>query len=116
MTMAKGKIDSKDEFLKVFEKALGNIFVACSNFGIDRKTFYNWYNEDENFKQKADAVKELRKDFLESAFDKRVKAGDTTAIIFGLKTQCKDRGYVEKSEHEVEIKGERPIFNIAPNK
>lgn len=107
---------NRNDFLKVFEKALGNVSVACSNFGIERCTFYDWYNHDDEFREKADAVKEIRKDFLESAFDKRVKAGDTTAIIFGLKTQCKDRGYVEKSEHEVEIKGERPIFNIAPNK
>lgn len=107
---------NRNDFLKVFKKALGNVTIACENFGIERCTFYDWYNNDEDFREKADAVKEIRKDFLESAFDKRVKAGDTTAIIFGLKTQCKDRGYVEKSEHEVEIKGERPIFNIAPNK
>lgn len=107
---------NRNDFLKVFKKALGNVTIACENFGIERCTFYDWYNNDEDFRKKADAVKEIRKDFLESAFDKRVKAGDTTAIIFGLKTQCKDRGYVEKSEHEVEIKGERPIFNVAPNK
>lgn len=114
--MAKGKGGKKNEFLKVFEKALGNVSVACKNFGIDRGTFYIWYNEDVDFRGKADAVKEIRKDFLESAFDKRVKAGDTTAIIFGLKTQCKDRGYVEKTEQEVKIDSDQPIFNIIQKK
>lgn len=96
--MAKGK-DTKG-FLKVFEKALGNVTVACTNFGIERQTFYNWYNADEEFRTACDAVKEKRKDFIESALDKRIQAGDTTAIIFAAKTQCKDRGYTEKIEYE----------------
>lgn len=108
--MAKGK--DKKEFLKEFEKALGNISVACKRYAIDRQTFYNWYNEDEDFRQKADAVKEIRKDFIESALDKRIIEGDTTAIIFAAKTQCKDRGYVEKTEQQVKIESEQPLFNL----
>ena len=107
---------NRNDFLKVFKKALGNVTIACENFGIERCTFYDWYNNDEDFHEKADAVKEIRKDFLESAFDKRVKAGDTTAIIFGLKTQCKDRGYVERTEQEVKIDSDPPIFNIIQKK
>lgn len=114
--MARGKIDNKDKFLEVFEKALGNVSVACRNFGIDRGTFYLWYDADEDFRQKADAVKEIRKDFIESALDKKIKEGDTTAIIFGLKTQCKDRGYVERAEHEVKVDTEQPLFSITPIK
>ena len=91
---------NKNDFLKVFEKALGNVTVACNNYQIDRQTFYNWYNADEEFRTACDAVKEKRKDFIESALDKRIQAGDTTAIIFAAKTQCKDRGYTEKIEYE----------------
>lgn len=91
---------NKDEFLKVFKKALGNVSVACQNFDIERSTFYDWYNNDADFKAKADAVKEIRKDFIESALDKKIQEGDTTAIIFAAKTQCKDRGYTEKVEYE----------------
>lgn len=100
----------KNEFLKVFKKALGNISVACQNFGCERQTFYNWYNTDADFKAKADAVKEIRKDFIESALDKKIQEGDTTAIIFAAKTQCKDRGYVEKQELKVET--EQPLFGF----
>ena len=95
------KIDKKKGFLEVFEKALGNISVACANYGIDRKTFYNWYEDDEEFRKAADAVKEIRKDFIESALDKRIREGDTTCIIFAAKTQCKDRGYVETERKEI---------------
>lgn len=90
----------KNKFLKVFEKSLGNVTVACNNFGCDNSTFYKWYESDADFREKADAVKEKRKDFIESALDKRIQEGDTTAIIFAAKTLCKDRGYVEKQEVE----------------
>ncbi len=104
----------KNKFLKVFEKALGNVSVACKNFGCDNKTFYNWYNADEEFRTACDAVKEKRKDFIESALDKRIQAGDTSAIIFAAKTICKDRGYVEKTEQNVKVESEQPLFNIEP--
>lgn len=95
------KLDKKAEFLETFKKALGNISVACSNFGIDRKTFYNWYEDDPEFRKEADAVKEIRKDFIESALDKKIREGDSTCIIFAAKTQCKDRGYVETERKEI---------------
>lgn len=91
---------NKDEFLKEFDKAHGNISVACTNFGMYNSTYFDWYNNDPDFKAKADAIKEKRKDFIESALDKKIEEGDTTAIIFAAKTQCKDRGYSEKIEFE----------------
>ena len=90
----------KEEFLKVFKKALGNISVACHNYGIERQTYYNWLNADEEFRKEVEQAKEIRKDFIESALDKKIEEGDTTAIIFAAKTQCKDRGYTEKIEYE----------------
>ena len=98
----------KNKFLEVFSKALGNISVACKNFGCSREAFYDWYNNDPDFRAKADGVKEIRKDFIESALDKRIQEGDTTAIIFAAKTQCKDRGYVEKQQ----IEQTAPTLNI----
>ena len=104
----------KDKFLKVFKKALGNVSVACTNFGCDNSTYYKWYESDPDFRAKADAVKEIRKDFIESALDKRIQEGDTTAIIFAAKTQCKDRGYVEKQE--VKLDTEQPLFGLTNDK
>ena len=96
--MARHKVGKKQHLIKILEKALGNITIACRNFGIERQTFYNWYDKDEEFRKAVDDIKEIRKDFIESALDRRIQAGDTAAIIFAAKTQCRDRGYIEHLE------------------
>jgi hypothetical protein len=58
-----------------------------------------------NYRAKYSAVeaafaskKERRKDFVEGELFKQIKRGNIAAIIFFLKTQAKDRGYVERQE------------------
>lgn len=92
---------SKAKFLEVFKEALGNVSVACKRFGLDNSTYYEWFNNDPEFRKEAEAVKEIRKDFIESALDRKIKEGDSSCIIFAAKTQCKDRGYVETERKEI---------------
>jgi DNA-binding phage protein len=90
--------EKQREFLDVFiNSALGNVSVAAKATGIRRETYYKWL-QNPIFKATAAEARERRKDFIESALDARIKAGDTAAIIFAAKTVCKDRGYVERSE------------------
>lgn len=97
-------------FLKIFKECNGNVSAACESFGCERRTFYYWCEKYEEFRKAADEVREERIDFIENALDKRIKAGDTTAIIFALKTIGKDRGYVERVEQKVSIEREQPLF------
>ena len=73
--------------------------------GITRGTYYLW-EKDEAFQQKLAAVKpeEILLDFTENALIKRIEKGDTTAIIFTLKTKGKNRGYIEKQELDINVK------------
>ena len=48
--------EKKYKFLEVFEKYLGNISQSCKVIGIDRKTYYNWINKDNNFKNKVNEI------------------------------------------------------------
>lgn len=91
---------TKKAFIEAYSKSFGNISQSCKAVGISRQTYYNWINDDPNFKIELDAVdpKELRLDFLESKLIERINKGDTTATIFGLKTLGKSRGYVERQE------------------
>lgn len=88
----------KEELLDALAKNSGIIASACRACNLSRTTYYRFYEEDPDFKEKADDVKELQKDFAESLILKKMKEGDTTMIIFYAKTQMKDRGYTERSE------------------
>jgi DNA invertase Pin-like site-specific DNA recombinase len=88
----------KKKLLEALANTSGIVSSACKQSGVSRMTYYRWYNEDTEFKEKADDIKELQKDFAESLILKKMKEGDTTMIIFYAKTQMKDRGYTERSE------------------
>lgn len=97
-TRARRIAEQKKEVLEALAKNSGIVASTCRACNISRFTFYKWYNNDSEFAEKVDDVKELQKDFAESLILKKMKEGDTTMIIFYAKTQMKDRGYTERQE------------------
>jgi len=95
----RGTIFKKKAFIDVYEKVYGNVSLSCRSVGINRSTYYRWV-KDEAFKEQLEDTKpkEAYIDFVESKLVERINAGDTTAIIFALKTIGKKRGYVERQE------------------
>ena len=96
----------KESFIKLYQETFGNITLSAKNSGISRGTYYKWINEDPKFLEEINAIepKEMLVDFAESMLIQRIKKEDTTAIIFALKTQGKKRGYIEKTETEIDNK------------
>ena len=92
----------QDIFVAGFEKSMCNISSACSKVPITRKTFYTWMKKNPAFKKRVMEAYEKRKDFGESKLMERINEGNVTSLLFFLKTQAKDRGYVERSELDVE--------------
>jgi len=84
--------------IEALSKVLGIVTDACKEVGIARQTHYEWYKEDENYHKAVDDIIDIALDFAESMLHKRMKANDTTAIIFYLKTKGKGRGYIERQE------------------
>jgi transposase-like protein len=78
-------------------KAFGNISIASKSLGVDRVTLYKWIDQ-ESLEHAVIEGRNSRLDFVESKLDQKISSGDTTAIIFFLKTQGKSRGYVERQE------------------
>ena len=75
------------------------VTYACKDVGIDFVTYQNWRRRYPDFDAQVDRVlNEECADMVESALLKRIKAGDTTAIIFYCKTKLKNRGYTERQE------------------
>jgi len=90
----------KESFLKAYQKSFGNITIACKSLDISRQAFYKWKNTDSTFVKELEEIEpgEVFVDFCENALAKKIESGDTTAIIFALKTQGKKRGYIERTE------------------
>ena len=88
----------KKELLAALEKSLGIVTTACKACQVARSTFYDWYNNDLEFKASVDDVGEVSLDFAESKLLEQISANNSTATIFYLKTKGKKRGYVERSE------------------
>lgn len=88
----------KEKLLDSLKECSGIVTFACEKVGLSRQTFYRWYREDAEFKERADAINELQIDIAEASLLKKIQKGDTTAIIFYLKTKGKSRGYTERKE------------------
>lgn len=103
----------KSAMIEALVETLGIVTIACKKVGIARKTHYEWYKEDEEYKNAVDDVLDVALDFAESMLHKQIQDKDTTATIFYLKTKGKSRGYVEKSEidHNINLPS-LPIIQI----
>lgn len=86
--------------IAALEQTLGIVTQAAKIAGIDRTTHYKWMNEDPEYKEAVESIKEIALDFAESQLHKQIKKGEVTSTIFYLKTQGKKRGYIEKQEIE----------------
>jgi hypothetical protein len=93
----------KKAFLKIYAESFGNITKTAEAVEISRASYYNWIKEDQEFKKAIRDIEpaEMLIDFVESQLIENIKSGDTTAIIFFLKTKGIRRGYSEKLNIEM---------------
>jgi len=96
-------------FIEAYANSRFNISVACRSIGIGRSTFYKW-GKGERFRRELDDAIQGKIDMVEAALVRNIQAGDTTAIIFFLKTIGKTRGYIEGEKTRVgEVPAKRAV-------
>jgi|TARA_R110000796_G_scaffold50587_2_gene119470 hypothetical protein len=88
----------KDNLIAALEKSMGVVTTACKNVGIHRSTFYEYYKNDDLFKQEIDDINNVALDYVESKMFKQIEKGNTQLIKFYLATKGKKRGYIERQE------------------
>lgn len=79
-----------------------NVSRSLRRLNVPRKRYEGWVANDPHFAELIDQIHEYKKDFIENAFIGRIMAGDTAAILHGVKTQLRDRGYNDRIEMVVE--------------
>lgn len=85
----------KKNLIQAMIKTLGIVSKSCEMAGCARKTFYEYYNEDPDFKDQIDDIQNIALDHVESKLFENIENGNTAEILFYLKTKGKKRGYVE---------------------
>lgn len=80
------------------EDSGGVISVVAKKLGASRRTIEKYIAEDPEYKTSIEQAREAFKDVAINKLQQLVLSGNLTAIIFYLKTQAKDRGFVEKQE------------------
>jgi hypothetical protein len=108
----------KAQLIAASRANFGNVSKACEAVGVARRTYYEYLNKDEKFREQIEEIDEANIDFAESKIRELIngvqigmenddgemvvykKEPNVTATIFYLKTKGKKRGYVEKQEVE----------------
>jgi AcrR family transcriptional regulator len=87
-----------DKVKGLIDEMMGNVSMVARTLNVSRTTLYNYINSHATVKQALDEAREKMIDNVESKLYSKALDGDTTAMIFFLKTQGKLRGYVERQE------------------
>ena len=86
----------KDTLLQALVSSLGIVSTACNRTGISRSSFYKWYKEDEEFRQKVDEIDNVKLDYVETKLFKNIENEKEKSIIFYLQHKGHKRGYVQR--------------------
>lgn len=105
---------NRKKTLEAYAKKGCNVSATCSAVGISRMHFYRMRKKDDKFAEGLDEIYEAMIDNVESKLLSKINDGDTTALIFFLKTKAKSRGYVEKVEVDSHVEIE-PVQIMLPD-
>lgn len=87
----------------------GNLAGVARRFNVDRSAVAQMVQKHQSLQKVVKDCREGIKDIAESALQRAIMAGEAWAICFFLKTQAKDRGYIERQEIDT---GERKSIVI----
>ena len=114
------KKPANSTIIELFKVNLGNKTKIAESLNIARKTLYEWIENDKDLSEAIRHQEEANIDFVESKLFEKIEGIETvktnangepvyyslppsdTAIIFFLKTRAKNRGYVERTENQIE--------------
>lgn len=99
--------DGKAELLQCLERRLGVVTNACKDAGVSRSQYYEWKKNDPEFAAAVEEIQDVALDFVETKLFSNINLGDTSSILFYLRTKGIKRGYGDRQEIKVEL----PQFN-----
>jgi ribosomal protein S15P/S13E len=89
-----------EQVAKALRECEGFQASAADKLGCTEETIVNYKHRHPELAELVKHLKEKHKDYAEGRLLTHIKDGKETSLIFYLKTQCRERGYVEKQEIE----------------
>lgn len=102
----KGKITKKNPILNEIELAAmlgvsrGNLARCAEHFGVSRSAIRQYIDIRPELKELRTDIKEGLTDWVETKLYELIEEKNVAAVFFYLKTQAKDRGYIERQQVE----------------
>ena len=87
----------------------GNVSASARSLGVSRNWVDTLIKRSEKLQQVLHDARQSMCDNAESALNRAVINGEAWAVCFTLKTQAKDRGYVERTQQEITGRDGGPI-------
>ena len=84
--------------IQAIQDTKGFVSTAAKRLGISRVQLYRIINKHPTVKEALTDAREEMKDFAESKLFTNIQEGKEASIFFYLKTQAKERGYIERQE------------------
>jgi hypothetical protein len=87
----------------------GNVSAAARSLGMQRHHLHLIIKKSEKLQRVVHDARQSMCDNAESALNRAVINGEAWAVCFTLKTQAKDRGYIERTQTEISGRDGGPI-------
>ena len=94
--------ERKAAFLAVYPRTMGVIASAAEHIGLERRTVFRWMQEDPEFKEQCDDVRERSIDFIETKLWQLAAKSHPATLMFMARTlgakRFSERQVVQHSE------------------
>lgn len=91
---------TEKQVIEAIQKARGMLAIAARDLKCARKTLIDYAAKSPEIEKALQEARELQKDVTEARLYQLIDKGELGAICFYLKTQARDRGYIEYSRVE----------------
>src|SRR5262249_33734163 len=86
------------EVAEALRQAEGRVHTAAAYLGCSHTTLHSYLRENPELQEIREHMFQLRGDIIETNLDEAARRGEAWAVCLILKSQYKNRGYVERTE------------------
>lgn len=86
------------QMVETIYESKGILAIAARKLACTRQTVHNYVNRYATVKAALEDARETNVDYVEGKLMQAIDSGNIAAIMFFLKTQGKNRGYIERQE------------------